>query len=680
MAKHNFYSMDIETHDPHLMTKGMSWQWGDGEILVIGFYDAQKDTNVAYKWDKKFQDFLRKILSNPNNTVINSNIKYDLLWCCSMMKMPIHEVKAEIICTQITEFLIDPFADYAHEDLCLRYLKQLKGKDKLEIICAEHKLRGDFRSHLKKLIELGYEKEVNNYCLSDSKQPYFIHLKQMDKLKCPIETFNIYQKINLISAQMQYDGVKVDYAKWKKNAAIVADELEKLRKNFEKKYGDFNINSPAQVGKFLMENDYDTQFKITIRGFLPKGDQKFSKSRDGFTIPQRKAAAEKLQSITTAFQFQKDKLWIEVGAGAVEAFQKLIAQKFGYETIANPLTGKTQLEGSDNPCVKDFMQYKQVSEMKKKFFGSEFEKYFSNSMFGDWRIHANFQPVGARTTGRFSCVKPNLQNIPVKVVLYEGTKKEINVSAMAREIFIPEKNHVMVKMDYSGQELRMAAHFAIGDDGEYIRQLYKQNKKLDEHQIVIDNTDLVEKHGSNARKYAKNIRFGLAYGASVKRIAQMNNWTYEDASILVDTIKEASPWMEKTRAKLIKDLSQGKISGTTTILRRLIPLKSADKAYAHYNYLIQGSCADQLKAAMVLVWDYVTKIDSHRDIKFALTVHDEIVLSIKKNFGGVKKIKLCLENAIESEVPFITEPETGLNWNDTKPLKDKTIEDEEDYE
>ena len=172
------YGVDIETHDPLLKDKGESWIWNEGEILVASVHDDK--TGKASLLRPKELKYFRTLFKDTSVAIVGANISYDILWICHEIKMKVTDIKAEIIDIQITEALINPFTPYALDDLAKKYLNEDKGSGQLVMLAKRHKMSGDFRSHLKELINLGYAKQVDDYVLSDAEQPVRIHKKQME--------------------------------------------------------------------------------------------------------------------------------------------------------------------------------------------------------------------------------------------------------------------------------------------------------------------------------------------------------------------------------------------------------------------------------------------------------------------------------------------------------------------
>lgn len=684
MEKHiKYYGLDIETHDPLLKVKGDSWIWGQGEILITALYDFQQDKVKLFE-TKDLKKFL-PIFKDNNNVIIGARISYDILWLCYALNIKVTDIKAKLIDIQITEALINPFTEFNLNALAVKYLNQKKGDDEIKEIAKSLKLSGDARGHLKFLIEKGYKDVIYKYVSQDAKQAVLIHFKQMleiEKLNC-LEAFEVYQKANFVSMFMKQKGVRIDYEKWKLNAEKIGEIVDYLEQEFYKNYGEVNLNAPAQVGELFSKHGCPVNFKITVRGFTPVGGVKFNLKKHGFTPEQRKTAYERLSAITSSFVLEKEKLFIVVDSSSVASVLKSLTA-LGYSSIATPIVNKHHLKSVDEKIVQDYLLLKQVLEIQKKFLGEKFERYFSFTT-GECRLHTSFETVGGRATGRFSSVNPNLQNVPARVVLWEGTDKEINIAAMCREVFIPEEGHKFIRMDFNGQENRWMAYFGIGEDGEFIRAKYRQDPMFDEHDFVVKASGLDQEHEPKiARKYAKTIRFAVAYGASVKRIAIDNNWEYDKAKDLVNKILNSSMWFSKTKEYLINSLTSGKAKGIRTVLKRFIVCPEKDKAYRYYNYLIQGSAADQMKAAMVKIFDFIQENNLYKDIILLSTIHDELCLSVSpRALDKVSVLKELMENAIPVDVPFICSPEIGINWAYTEEMKERVFEEkdleEEDY-
>ena len=76
------------------------------------------------------------------------------------------------------------------------------------------------------------------------------------------------------------------------------------------------------------------------------------------------------------------------------------------------------------------------------------------------------------------------------------------------------------------------------------------------------------------------------------------------------------------------------------------------------NRLIQGSAADQTKAAMVMLWR------EYREVPL-VSVHDELGFSAEGP-DHVARIRRCMEEAVQLTVPTIVDITTAPNWGEAK--------------
>jgi DNA polymerase I-like protein with 3'-5' exonuclease and polymerase domains len=79
--------------------------------------------------------------------------------------------------------------------------------------------------------------------------------------------------------------------------------------------------------------------------------------------------------------------------------------------------------------------------------------------------------------------------------------------------------------------------------------------------------------------------------------------------------------------------------------------------YKALNRLIQGSAADQTKAAMVALYE--------QGILPMIQVHDELDISVGDPETG-RRIQEVMENCVELKVPSIVDAEFGPNWGEAK--------------
>jgi DNA polymerase I-like protein with 3'-5' exonuclease and polymerase domains len=273
------------------------------------------------------------------------------------------------------------------------------------------------------------------------------------------------------------------------------------------------------------------------------------------------------------------------------------------------------------------------------------------------------EEYGTRT-GRLSSNNPNFQNVPTEFKV----KPPAGLPAlpMLRQYVLPDEGHVLVKSDFNGQEMRIAAHFAEGRAAE----IYRDDPRADFHAVV---SDIIRRDTGMVldRKMVKITGFSLIYGSGVNSLSELLGVPRSTAAVVRAHYFNALPGFQD----LMNDVSARGRSGAPvkTWGGRLIyaePPKMVKGQqwsfeYKLLNYLIQGSAADQTKEAINEL-GYKTP---HR--RFLATVHDENVYSVDPEHveEEVAAIRASMEAQSGWDVPFRAEVQVGENWHDMTPFE-----------
>ena len=284
------------------------------------------------------------------------------------------------------------------------------------------------------------------------------------------------------------------------------------------------------------------------------------------------------------------------------------------------------------------------------------------------RVHAQWNAVrgdarGGARTGRMSS-SPNMQNLKDA----EGERRllqqldELYSCAWEvpsiRSYVIPPDGHWIIGRDYSQIELRVAAHF---EDGPILER-YRAQPDMDLHQWVVD--IVRERHGVDLpRRIAKNIGFGILYGAGAGAIAQQSGLPLEEAREMRSMYLRAMPSL---RELMSATQERGRSGGFITTLggrrypaepARVIAGERRTFEYKLLNYLIQGSAADILKGALVRA------MDAGLDVR--LNVHDELVCYSDSPERDMATLREAMEHCDEVSMldcPVLTSGYRGRDW------------------
>ena len=310
------------------------------------------------------------------------------------------------------------------------------------------------------------------------------------------------------------------------------------------------------------------------------------------------------------------------------------------QEVLKPLAGKY-------PQIASLLSYRKYAAMLKKL------DKLKNVHPVTGRIHPQFDPLNAYT-GRFSCSKPNLQNIP--------RDENVGVDESIRACFVPQEGFQFVLADYSQAELRIAAE--ISQDRLMI-EVFKSGQDL--HQLTASRVleKPVDQITSSERQCAKALNFGLIYGMGSSGLA-----AYASSQFGVPmTETEADRYREKffdtyrgIRAWHDKEKLNPHREELRTRSGRLIHF--AGKGFTQrLNTPIQSLAADLIKVALAIL---VRKLEQ-REARIICMVHDEIIVESEKSITGeieaiVKAAMLQAGEELLTHVPLEVDISVADSW------------------
>jgi len=379
-------------------------------------------------------------------------------------------------------------------------------------------------------------------------------------------------------------------------------------------------------------------------------------------------------------------------------FDKLKLPYEKTEKTQSPSFTKNFLSNHPHPVVQMIAQARKLNKVNTTFI----DTILKHEHCG--RIHADINQIrsddGGTVTGRFSYSNPNLQQIPAR---------DPETGPLIRSLFIPEEGCKWGTFDYSQQEPRLVAHYALKFSLPSVNKIadsYENDPSTDFHKIVAEMAKI-------PRSQAKTINLGLFYGMGKAKLQGELGVSKEKSEELFLKYHGEAPFVKQLMNKVMKAAeARGQIK--TLLGRRcrfpkyepvlrgadwgtyvppedhermlelqemgphlkdfegnIIKDKNGDpkKNYWHQNStrraftykalnkLIQGSAADMTKKAMVDL--YKEGLLAH------IQIHDELDFSIESD-SKAKKIKDVMENAVDLEVPNKVDYESGPNWGEIK--------------
>ncbi|MHC5760571.1 bifunctional 3'-5' exonuclease/DNA polymerase [Nostoc sp.] len=298
------------------------------------------------------------------------------------------------------------------------------------------------------------------------------------------------------------------------------------------------------------------------------------------------------------------------------------------------------------PIIQALLDYRRLS----KIIGTFTEKLPQHIHPKTGRIHPNYYQLGAKS-GRFSCRKPPLQNIPR--------------DEAARSCFIAAPGYKIIKADYSQIELRIMARLS-GDTK--MCQVYRQGADLHRLTASLVTGKYINEVTEEDRRLAKAINFGLIFGMGAAKLqiyAQVKYgvaMTLEQAKAFSKRFFEAYPgiarWHENIKRKYIQGIKESR-----TLANRRRRWVNKPRLSELFNHPVQGLNADINKLAMVKLSNPLAKFRT----KLICVRHDEIVLECPETeVDQVSHIlHSCMVAAAQkflSPIPVVIDIKTSNSW------------------
>jgi DNA polymerase I len=618
---HGEVVLDFENLDPGLADgRGSSWvRSGEGHICGAGFGPLQHGddfyVSIAHSDGNgcdqaRFLGWLGDQARRADVTFIYANAPYDLGW----LKREGIEPRNLPIDVQAQAALLDEFAyTYSLDTLGRKYLGEGKNEDAMKEAC----LRGGLIDPLSRM-DLVPAWIAETYGLQDIHltKGVYLHLRKQIEAEGLQSIHELERECALVAVDMKALGVPVDM-----------DDVMKTRGGFA----------------LQRERAIDTVKDLTGINVEPTD----------FT------------SLIRALKVEQPGLVLPKTALGKESIRDEVLEALPESPVANAIRWMRRYD---------------------KAIGTFIDSYFLKNVWRG-RIHADFNPLrytddrgsqGGTVSGRFSSNNPNMQNLPVR-------QPEIGIPL--RACFRPEPGEDWAKLDYASQEPRLTIHYAALLElrgAQAMIDRFHRDPMTDLHLetalLMFGHTRetwglLTAARRKELRARAKIINLAIAYGAGGGNIADqlglpkikkqfdkdgstIKYWAAgPEAQKLLDAHAAGVPFLKDLQA-IAKTRAEQK-GYVRTILDRVLRFKQFGGRYARshkaLNSIIQGSAADQMKMALVLL--------RREKIPILLTVHDEADASVPREAPAyIARIKQIMEEAVPLLLPVVAEVKIKANW------------------
>ena len=269
-------------------------------------------------------------------------------------------------------------------------------------------------------------------------------------------------------------------------------------------------------------------------------------------------------------------------------------------------------------------------------------------------------------TGRFSS---NIQQLPkdsgTNFTLYAEDDFTIGEMPSVRSLIVPSSpGKTIIRRDFSGQELRIVAHYAEGA----ILRAYNDNPYLDPHAFVDEL--IQEKTGHHlSRTPVKMINFLKLYGGGPSMLAERLGIPVSQARLFFQAYDEALPEFKNLMKDIEKLARSGKKirtwGGRSYSVEK--PKNGRELYYKLGNVLIQGSAADMTKEAMVR---YFYHPDRRGDL--IMQVHDELIVEVDDHLVDeeMTRLRWAMDEIPGWDVPLRSDGKFGKNLGQMEAYDD----------
>lgn len=323
------------------------------------------------------------------------------------------------------------------------------------------------------------------------------------------------------------------------------------------------------------------------------------------------------------------------------------------------------LETIDHPLIEAVLRYRESDKLANTFLqGHIIDKALLRG--GASWVHPNINTTRSLTghgtgTGRLSYDTPALQQIPSRVPMS---------AQIVKSVFLPDPGQVWAYGDLDQNEFRVFAHFTGSED---LYGVYRDNPRVDFHQLVADITGLPRSKGPNGGPNAKQVNLGLLFSMGEGLLAQQMGLPHTvdkatgrlkggpEVKEVLERYHAAIPGVREINATCTK-LAESRGYIKTPIGRR-IRISDPEYAYKAAGLMFQATAADINKRNIVTISNALRRSGLGR---LLLNIHDEYSMSLDPGPESAELLE-HLQGVLSDgglRVPLSISFKTGDTWHD----------------
>lgn len=440
------------------------------------------------------------------------------------------------------------------------------------------------------------------------------------------ENFPFEKSLEELSRHYLKDG-KLIPPKWEDWATVTPEEMEPY------------ATKDAELTYRLWYVLKDHENWLSLPELVWEDKQKLMRVLVAMKEPGVRIDQELAQRYVEMGEQEMERIRTELGYKTIgpKALQELFLDVFGLPVVKETPQGKPSFDKEamgiyDKMLEKiDRREAKLIKEYRgwQKAVSAAYRPYLE-LLDPDGRLRCSYKTEGT-VTGRLSCSKPNLQQIP------KESDKPWN--GKVKECFIGEEGYVLINADFSQLELRLGTAYA-GE--ETLKEVFNQDRDIF--------SEMAAAMGMT-RQDTKTFVYSTQYGAGRNRISKALDVSEEKAEAMLRNYGQTYPRFRAFNERCTARAERDKRIRTWTGRER--HFRFANEGYKAMNSVIQGGAADIVERIMIRAYEEL----HGEDCRMLLQVHDSITFEVKieKVQEYLPRIKAVMEDVNAVSRPYEVE-------------------------